>query len=326
MRLLFITSTRIGDAVLSTGLLDHQLRSHPEARVTIACGPVSAPLFEAVPGVEEVLVVRKRPFDLHWLALWSRVATRRWDLIVDLRASMVGLFVPHRRRIAGRRKDQQVHRVVELGELVDLEPPPSPRIWTGPAHEAAADRLIPAAGPVLAVGPAANWPGKQWPAERFAALIARLTSPAGILPGARVAVVAAGHERQQAEPVIESLGSERVIDLVGRVSLPEAAACLTRAALFVGNDSGLMHLAAAAGTPTLGLFGPSRDARYAPWGDHCGIVRTLESDEALRALPDFDRRAAEGSLMDSLTVESVAEAAEALWARGLSSRPAHVAK
>ncbi|MDE2515599.1 MAG: glycosyltransferase family 9 protein, partial [Rhodospirillales bacterium] len=56
------------------------------------------------------------------------------------------------------------------------------------------------------------------------------------------------------------------IDLVGRLSLPQAAACLSRARLFVGNDSGLMHLAAAAGTPTLGLFGPTNAAEYAPSG------------------------------------------------------------
>ena len=54
--------------------------------------------------------------------------------------------------------------------------------------------------------------------------------------------------------------------MAGRLSLAEAAACLARCRLFVGNDSGLMHLAAAAGTPTLGLFGPSLASEYAPSG------------------------------------------------------------
>ena len=53
MRILFITATRIGDAVLSTGLLAHLIEHHPEARITIACGPVAAPLFSAVPGWSE---------------------------------------------------------------------------------------------------------------------------------------------------------------------------------------------------------------------------------------------------------------------------------
>ena len=67
-----------------------------------------------------------------------------------------------------------------------------------------------------------------------------------------------------AAPLLQALPD--AIDLVGWLSVPEAAACLARAALFVGNDSGLMHLAAAAGAPTLGLFGPTDAAEYAPSG------------------------------------------------------------
>jgi heptosyltransferase-3 len=62
------------------------------------------------------------------------------------------------------------------------------------------------------------------------------------------------------------------VDLVGKLSLPEAAACLDRMALFVGNDSGLMHLAAATGVPTLGLFGPTPAAEYAPVGRRAACV------------------------------------------------------
>ena len=60
-RILFITSTRIGDAVLSSGLLDHVTAAHPGARVTVACGPLAAPLFTHAPGVEEVIVMSKTP-------------------------------------------------------------------------------------------------------------------------------------------------------------------------------------------------------------------------------------------------------------------------
>src|SRR3546814_1992136 len=84
----------------------------------------------------------------------------------------------------------------------------------------------------------------------------------------------------QARPVLEAAGA-RGVNLVERSDLLTAAACLERADFFVGNDSGLMHLAAAAGTPTLGLFGPSPEVRYRPWGPHAGYVRTPESFEAL---------------------------------------------
>jgi len=73
-----------------------------------------------------------------------------------------------------------------------------------------------------------------------------------------------------AAPVLAALLD--AIDLTGRLSLPEASACLSRCALFVGNDSGLMHLAAAAGAPTLGLFGPTSAAEYAPAGRRCAVA------------------------------------------------------
>src|SRR5205823_4669307 len=87
MRILFVTATRIGDAVLSTGLLSHVVARFPGAMLTIAAGPVAAPLFEAVPGLERLLVVRKQRWGLHWLALYAHAVSRRWDLVVDLRGS-----------------------------------------------------------------------------------------------------------------------------------------------------------------------------------------------------------------------------------------------
>ena len=72
MRILFVTSTRIGDAVLSTGLLDHLLRAYPEARFTIACGPVAEDVFARMPRREETIVLAKRSLSLHWLELWGR--------------------------------------------------------------------------------------------------------------------------------------------------------------------------------------------------------------------------------------------------------------
>ncbi|MCZ6607749.1 MAG: glycosyltransferase family 9 protein, partial [Alphaproteobacteria bacterium] len=71
MRILFITATRVGDAVLSTGLLDHLIRENPDARVTVACGPMAAPLFEAVPNLERIIVLEKQAFSLHWVRLWA---------------------------------------------------------------------------------------------------------------------------------------------------------------------------------------------------------------------------------------------------------------
>jgi heptosyltransferase III len=164
---------------------------------------------------------------------------------------------------------------------------------------------------VLALGPTASWRGKEWPAERFAELAGRLTGPGGILPGAPVALFAAPSERSTVKPLLAILPADRTVDLAGTVDLVTAAACLARCALFVGNDSGPMHLAAAAGVPTLGLFGPTPEASYRPWGSHCRTVRGA----ALADLPsraDF-MRSGRATLMDGLSVDMVASAARDLW-------------
>lgn len=314
LRLLFITSNRLGDAVLSTGVLDHLVRRYPEARITVACGPVAAPLFRALPGLDQVISLEKQPRAGHWLRLWKLCIGRVWWLVADLRDSAVSRLLLRRRTVIVSSPPADRHRLEHLATVFGLAEVPAPRLWFGEAERAAAARLVPDGPPVLALGPAANWIGKTWRPERFAALACRLTGPEGILPGARVAVLAAASERDQAEPVLAAIDPARRLDLVGATDPLEAGACLARCALFVGNDSGLMHIAAAVGTPTLGLFGPSLPEHYRPWGGHCAFIRTPLSFDELLAHPDYDPDTT-GTLMDGLEVDAVAKAAETLWLR-----------
>ena len=276
MRILFVTSTRIGDAVLSTGLLDHLLRTHPEARITVACGPVAEGVFERMPRRDRTVVVDKRPLSLHWPLLWSRVALARWDLVVDLRGSALGWTLRAARRAVMRGGRRPGHRLGHIAAVLGIDPPPCPVAWWNGADAARAGALLPAQAPGepwLLLGPTANWAGKVWPPDRFVALARALTAgPDALLPGARIAILGGpgDAERAMAAPVLAALPG--AVDLVGALTLPEAAACLARAALFVGNDSGLMHLAAAAGTPTLGRFGPTPAAEYAPRGPRARAV------------------------------------------------------
>ena len=314
MKVLFITSTRIGDAVLSTGVLRHLMDAHPDARFTIACGPAAAPLFEAMPRCERVIAMPKRRYGLHWFDLWRRVVGSRWGLVVDLRNSALSYVVLAGGRRVLKPKHSDAHRVKQLADLFGLDQPPAPGLWRSAEHDRAAAELVPAGGPVLAVAPAANWGAKQWPADRFDALVHRLTDAKGILPQARVAVFAGPGEAAQARPVLEAVASDRRIDMIDRASLPVVYAALDRCALFVGNDSGLMHMAAAAGIPTLGLFGPSRPELYRPWGPHCAAVRTERSFESFINAPGYDYTA-QDSLMSSLSVDAVEQAAVDLWSR-----------
>ena len=318
MDILFVTATRIGDAVLSTGLLGYLIERYPTARLTIAAGPVAAPLFEAVPRLERLIVVSKQRFALHWLGLYRAIVGRRWDLVVDLRGSTLAWLLRAGERRVMAKGDKHEHRVRQLARLFDLDPPPSPRLWLTSAHERAAEALVPAGGPVLAIGPAANWRGKQWRAERFAELAGRLIAPRCILAGARVAVMAAAHERPQAEPLLAAIPRERVIDLIGHTDLLTASAILRRAALFIGNDTGLMHIAAASGVPTLGLFGPSPIDQYAPWGPLTAVARTADPPETM--FPDGFDHVTTDTLMDSLSVKAAQKAAYLLWQRVAESR------
>ncbi len=312
-RILFVTATRIGDAVLSTGLLSYLAERHRGARLTVAAGPLAAPLFAAVPGLERLIAVEKRRRSLHWLPLYWQLVRRRWDLVVDLRGSALAFLLWARERKVMAKGDPKEHRVRQLARLFSLDPPPSPTLWWSPRHEEAALALVPAGAPFLAVGPAANWRGKEWRAERFAELVERLTAASGPLGGARVAVIAAGHERAQALPTLAAIPEGRRIDLVGKLDLLTAAAALSRAFLFVGNDTGLMHMAAAAGAPTLGLFGPSPVEQYAPWGPRADFVLSSEPRESMFP-PGFDHRTTD-TLMDGLSVDAAEKAACALIER-----------
>ena len=315
MRILFITANRIGDAVLSTGLLSYLIERHPDARFTIAAGPAAAALFESVPRLDRVIVMRKQALSGHWASLWAQCVGTRWDMVIDLRRSAIAWLLFAGKRHVVPLPGKPMHRVAFLAETLGLaESPPGPACWISPSDDAAARALVPDGGPVLAVGAAANWPGKQWRAEYFAELIERLTAPSGILPQARVAVFGAPDEREQVQPVLDSVAPDRLIDLVGKTGLPVAAACLRRCALYIGNDSGLMHMAAATGTPTLGLFGPSHTAHYAPWGSNTGWVRTRKSYDEIVGAQGYDHRTT-GTLMDSLSVDMAAAAALNLWRR-----------
>ncbi|WP_419895939.1 glycosyltransferase family 9 protein [Roseomonas sp. USHLN139] len=300
MRILFVTATRIGDAVLSTGLIDHLLRTYPQARFTIACGPVAEGIFARMPRRDATIVLSKRRFAGHWLSLWAEVARRRWDLVVDLRGSALSWLVLTKRRAVMHGGRRTGHKLQQLAAVLGLDPAPRPAAWWGPQDAARAAALLPGEGPFIALGPSANWAGKVWPPERFSALFQQLTAPGGRLAGAR-AVVLAGPgavEAAMAAPVLAALPD--AIDLVGRLELPEAAAVMARCALFLGNDSGLMHLSAAAGTPTLGLFGPTPATEYAPMGPRARAVlaRGAPGQAPMQALPVEDALAAAIALLD----------------------------
>lgn len=313
MRILFITANRLGDAILSTGLLREMHDRFPKARFTVACGPAAAGIFAAMPNLERVIVMEKLPWARHWWELWKKVVLTRWRFIIDLRGSGISQFLLARRRRTYSGGGARHHKVIALSQLLKLPRPANPTVWVDDEHRKAAAKLWPEDGrPVLALGPTANWGGKIWPGERFGELAQRLTSGNGMLPDARIAVFGGPGEEALAGAALDALPGERTLNLVGKLDLPTIAAAMQRCSFYVGNDSGLMHLAAASGVPTLGLFGPSKEEIYGPWGEKTAAVRTdLSYDEILRQ-KGYDYRKQDSHML-TLSVDKVQRAAEHLW-------------
>lgn len=311
LQILFITANRLGDAVLSTGLLAALLARYPGARVTIACGPLPVPLFAAVPGATIIPLV-KSPYSGHWRHLWQQTIGTRWDLIVDLRGSLVSRLLVAKRRVIWHKNPARLHKVEELAALLGIMPPPAPRVWLAPAALEAAKALLPP-DPVLALAPGANSLGKRWPVERFVRLARQLTAPGGLLPGATILLLGDHNDRALVEPHLASLVAIKIINLAGQAPLDVTAACLSLATFYIGNDSGLTHLAATTGTPTLALFGPGVTWKYRPWGQHAAYVSQADDPPRDHDLCRDGDDAAALALMERLSVEDVVAAAAALW-------------
>lgn len=264
-RTLFITSNRLGDAVLTTGVLHHLIDNEPQVPVTVVCGKLTADIFGNIPGVEKVVSISKRKYSLHWWDAFKQIEGVFWYRIVDFRGSALG-FLPARHRHTWKGAKDNEHKLVTNAALIGEKQPILPKIPVE-VNKLSAQLKLSQQTPILAIAPTANFAGKQWHYENFINLALRLTAKDGILPDARVLVLGAPGEEAQARPVVQALPSDRVLDYVGKTNPLEAAQLLSQADLFVGNDSGLMHTAVAVGIPTVGLFGIGKPKVYGPWGE-----------------------------------------------------------
>jgi heptosyltransferase-3 len=150
------------------------------------------------------------------------------------------------------------------------------------------------------IQPTARWAFKTWTVEGFSAVINHLTAQG------RTVVITGGRSPDEAAMISAimagCLSPQRVVNLAGRLDLPELAVLIDRARLFIGVDSVPMHMAAALKTPSVVLFGPSNRVQWAPWqaphtllwaGDYCslpppGAVDTDTPERYLAAIPVND--------------------------------------
>jgi ADP-heptose:LPS heptosyltransferase len=314
---LFITSSYIGDTVLYSGVLAQLIENYPDDLVTIATGSAVVTLFSDLPNLEQIYsLVEHRRID-RWWNLWCKTRSRHWRVVVDLRGSLFSWTLKAEQRLIFiQSKRRREHIIEELMRRFKLKKIPFPCLWINPVRQIWTEEYFSDDLPIIAIGPTANWRAKQWPTERFFEVIHKLTEIDRSLLGSRVVVLVAEKERSMMLSALKTIPIEQHIDciIISGAHLLDVAAMLRRCVLYIGNDSGLMHLAAATGIPTLGLFGPSPEWRYHPFGANTAIVRTSESYEDLTNAHNYDY-SSQDSLMNSISVDLVVRAATMLLSK-----------
>jgi lipopolysaccharide heptosyltransferase II len=270
MRLLVIRFSSLGDCVLLCPMLAYARRSGADS-VVVMTKRAYAELFVAADGVDRVIAIDSGTTP----AILSRIAREFRepdDVVIDAHASLRSRFVAWSAGGAAVRIDKHTRerlqlivfkRPATLPTMLEryaalLEPAGLPTTTLAPggirlpgAAIEHATHAVPG-DDAIAVAPGSRWPAKRW--TGFAALCTELAAR-----GHRIVLVGDAADRAETEPIARTLGSA-ALDIAGRVPLLETAAHIARCRLFVGNDSGLMHLAEAVGVPVVALFGPTVEA------------------------------------------------------------------
>ncbi|MBI5117659.1 glycosyltransferase family 9 protein [Candidatus Poribacteria bacterium] len=165
--------------------------------------------------------------------------------------------------------------------------------------------MLPEGGPVIAIHPGSGNEKKCWPVERYEALARRVL---GDINCSLLLVLGPADERLTERTT--NLGRELNATIAQSLSLRRLAAVLSKCAAYVGNDSGISHMAAAAGTPTLAIFGPTDSTVWAPKGENAWIVRSdIECSPCER---EKMRQCVERKCLTAIDVNEVTEAVKRL--------------
>jgi heptosyltransferase-3 len=282
---LVVCTRRIGDVLLATPVVRSLKRAYPDAAIDMLVFEETQAVVSANPDIRRIWTIAERPEIGPHLAL-LRSLWRRYDFAVSVLAGdrptfhawvagrhRVGTLLPDRKSWWKRRlldewisfDNLNTHTVamnLRLLASLKIEPFGTPVVSWGRKDEESIHDLFPGMNgspryAVLHVSP--KFAYKTWTAAGWVALGRWLTDHG------MTVVVTGGVSDQQAscEQVIQGLPG--AVNLVGRVTLPALGYLLSRAAVYVGTDTAVSHMAAAVGTPTVALFGPSNPVKWGPW-------------------------------------------------------------
>jgi predicted lipopolysaccharide heptosyltransferase III len=356
-RILLVRLRQIGDVVFTTPAIHALRRRFPDAHLSYLVEPAAAPIVEHNPHLDEVIVAARQPGVrgfLGDLALGRRLRAGRYDLAIDFhggpRASLLtwlsgapdrlgyeiaGRGWMYTRRVARPRQLRARHSVENQWDLLaplGVAPPdrsafPMEMPADPAAAAAVADRLtragVSAGHRLVVLHTSAGNPFRRWPAAHFADLVAALASAD---PSRRIIVSSGPSERDAAARVIADAqaqlpaGRSSQVLSCGEFSLAELRALLDRASLYIGGDSGPLHVAAATGVPIVGLYGPTLPARSAPWRAPALITESIDAGP-LSCRPCDQRTCEPGDFrcLTTISVAQVREAAERALVRGVQA-------
>ena len=304
MKVLFITSTRIGDAVLSTSILSYLKNRFPHCSLYIATGKTAALLFKNFNNVKKIFILEKKFFKIHWLELWTRTFLNKWDIVIDLRGSVISYFLFNKKKYVYKSINKNIHRLDELAILMKTKHLPLPLIPVLKKDMKRISKDFLKLKNSIAIGASANWPAKIWPSKNFVKLIQMFLKEKQFGKKKSIVFFGSSKDLKNIKKITKHLKKFKVKNFCGKLNLIEVAAHLKKCKIFIGNDSGLMHIASASGIPTLGLFGPSLESRYAPKGNNAYYIRTKKTFNQLTGAKNFDWNTKK-NLMSSLSVNDV---------------------
>ena len=304
MKVLFITSTRIGDAVLSTSILNYLKNRFPHCSLYIATGKTAALLFKNFNNVKKIFILEKKFFKIHWLELWSRTFFNKWDIVIDLRGSIISYFLFNKKKYVYKSINKNIHRLDELAILMKTKHLPLPLIPVLKKDMKRISKDFLKLKNSIAIGASANWPAKIWPSKNFVKLIQMFLKEKQFGKKKSIVFFGSSKDLKNIKKITKHLKKFKVKNFCGKLNLIEVAAHLKKCKIFIGNDSGLMHIASASGIPTLGLFGPSLESRYAPKGNNAYYIRTKKTFNQLTGAKNFDWNTKK-NLMSSLSANDV---------------------
>lgn len=292
----------IGDVLLTTPAIRLLRQAYPEAYIAMVVNRGTEDVLRHNPHLNHVytvdrMILEKAPLYERLPHEWEIIKSLRekhYDISVDFDSGERGAYMSllsgialrigfHyarglRRMIFNRQIDidRHLHTVERNLTLVERNLGLKPKddaleLYTGPDEEHRVTLLIESLSlgeriPVI-VHPGARYISKKWPVERWGMLIDRIQGDLGY-----PVVITGGDKEMEDIRGIAFRMKTPVHSLAGQTSVLELAALFKRAALFIGNDSGPMHIAAAVGTPVIALFGPTDPMVWGPWGSRHTVL------------------------------------------------------